>query len=755
MKKTLLLRTFSCRFITFALVFALCFGLLPLSALAAAGDTAFIDEQPSEVYYEIFVRAFADSDGDGVGDFKGLESRLTYLKDLGVSGIWLMPIQDNGSYHGYDTTDYYNVEPDYGTMEDFEHMLQTANSLGINVIMDLVVNHSSNNVMWFKEALKGPENPFFNWYTFTLRSNTDVRVDNSTGSPTGSPWRNTTINGTQYKYIGIFSSGMPDLNFDNTAVRSEMIKIGQFWLNKGVGGFRLDAAKHIFGDFAGTVHSPEIVKKNMDWWKEFRAGMQAVKPDVYLVGEIWEEDTSLMAPFIQTGTLNSTFDFKQAVDLLAMSKNEQASPNFNAALCRLYDDFGAVSGYDFVNCTFLTNHDQNRVMSQLEKNADHAKTAAAMMLTLPGNPFIYYGEELGLQGMKPDQDIREPMPWYESNEGPGQTNWKPKSNASWKNVYSLGGDVSVEAQAKDPSSILSRYKELTGWRRDLRVLRDGDVAEYVIDNSKVCAYVRMTRDDRVLVATNLSGEPQKVTLSQTQAFSGFNSIKKRFALDTTSALDGNALTIAPYSTVVLSGDTAVPAIYVSVTTKSSILSNRAANIVVNAFPVGFAPASPINVSLIAPDGKVVGTGIAGSDGAAFVRCVKVPEAGDYRFVASSGGITGECPLKVVDPAADLWSRSIAPSGTNPATGGTYLKFGAVPRSRQNCLNFDGHISINGEVITTGTFVYKADNAGFNDLCRIYIPRPYNTFKEGDVIVVSGLVFKDLFPSYNLTYTITL
>ena len=755
MKKTRTIQSIPFRLAAIALVFVLCITLLPISMFATGNDTAFIDEQPSDVFYEIFVRAFADSDGDDVGDFKGIENKLPYLKELGITGIWLMPIQQNGSYHGYDTTDYYKVTPDYGTMEDFEHMLATAKSLGIKVIMDLVVNHSSNNVSWFLEARSGPENPYRNWYTFTDRANNNVRVDNSVGSPTSSPWRNTASQYGQYKYIGIFSSAMPDLNFDTPEVRAEMIKIGQFWLEKGVSGYRLDAAKHIFGDFAGTVHSPEIVEKNMNWWKEFRAGMEKVNHDVYLVGEIWEEDTSLMLPFVQKDTLHSTFDFKQAVDLLSMAKNEQVLPGFNAALCRLYDEFGAVSGYDFVNCTFLTNHDQNRVINQLDNNPNHAKTAAAMLLTLPGNPFIYYGEELGLQGMKPDQDIREPMPWYISNTGVGQTNWKPKSSASWRNVYSLGGDVSVEAQEKDPASMLSRYKELIGWRNELRVLRDGDIAEYVVNNTNVCTYVRMTHDDRVLVATNLSGEPQKVSLSSAQAFSEFNSIRKRFALDTSSLLVGNELTIAPYSTVVVGGEAPVPSIYVNVATRSSILANRSANILINAFPIGFTPETPIRISLIAPDGSTVGTGLANNSGSALIRCQKVPDAGSYRFVATSGSISGECPLSVVDAAEGLWRTSLAPSGSNPASGGTYLKLGAVPRNLINSLNFDGYIKINDEVITTGTFVYKADNASFEECCRIYIPRAYNTLKEGDVITVDKVVFKDLFPSYTVKFVINL
>ena len=714
-------------------------------------DSSFIDEQPSDVFYEIFVRAFCDSDGDGVGDFKGLESKLSYLKDLGITGIWLMPITKNGSYHGYDTEDYYEVCTDYGTMQDFEEMVATANKLGIKILMDLVISHSSNRVSYFTEFAKGPDNdnPFWNWYKWSLRSDTSVRVDNAVGSPTGSPWRNLSGLGNLYRYIGIFTSNMPCLNFDNPAVREEMKNVGQYWLEKGVSGYRLDAAKHIFGKFAGTVHSPEIVQKNMDWWIEFREAMKEVNPNVYLIGEIWEEDTSLMLPFIEA--LQSTFDFKQAIDMLAMSSTEKAMPEFTSKLSRLYDDFGAVSEYDFLNCTFLTNHDQNRVMSVLDSNFNHAKTAAAMLLTLPGNPFIYYGEEVGLTGRKPDEDIREPMPWYESNSGPGLTNWKPQYR--WSNRYSFGGAISVEAQEKDPASLLNRYKELISWRRELRVLRDGDVAVYESGNEKILSYVRMTHNDRVLVATNLSGDTVSMALDQTKAFSPFTGILKKFALDSASKLEGDILTIAPYSTVVLGAGEAVPSIYLTVSMNASAVAEFTGNVLVNATPFGFVPSEPITVSLVDSQGKTIGSGVADGAFNAVVKSPVIPYSGEYTLKAVSGDVVATCPIEVVPrPGESWWLPTLSPSGTNANSGGTYIKFGAIPRHLVECLNFDGDITIDGVPVTTGTFVYKADNATFDECTRVYIPRTRNSL-AGSQIVIKNVVFKDVFPNYAFTFTV--
>ncbi|WP_195985114.1 alpha-amylase family glycosyl hydrolase [Clostridium sp. D33t1_170424_F3] len=514
--------------------------------------TGIIDEQPSDTYYEIFVRAFCDSDGDGIGDFNGLASKMDYLQDLGITGIWLMPVTESGSYHGYDTVDYYDVEQDYGTMEDFKNMLDAAHEHGIRVIMDLVVNHSSRNNPWFVDAITNPEtSPYRDYYKIEKSTDYDEDKDNNATDDAHSGnkrvWQKSNL-APGYRYLGLFGGGMPDLNYDTPAVHEEMIRAGQFWLEKGVDGFRLDAARHIYGDYLDTMYTPEIADKNAAWWKDFRTGMEEVNPDVFLVGEVWEQNTDRMVPFVQDGALESTFDFSLAGELLETAKNE-TNGGFVSELCETFDKFGFASNGKFIDCTFLTNHDQNRTMSVMEGNKDHAKVAASLYLTLPGNPFIYYGEEVGLEGMKPDQNIREPMPWYESNEGPGLTDW-----LAGKNQYSLGGETSVEAQEDDPASILSHYKELLRWRKEIPALGDGDVAEYDFGNESVASYIRMTNNNSVLVATNLTGEAVTVTVKADGTYGSFGKLVKQLQVDTISKLENGSLTIAPYSTVVLSGD---------------------------------------------------------------------------------------------------------------------------------------------------------------------------------------------------------
>ncbi|WP_317890797.1 alpha-amylase family glycosyl hydrolase [Paenibacillus arenilitoris] len=511
---------------------------------AAAGGTAgegtpqtaayAVDEQPGTVFYEIFVRSFYDTDGDGIGDLNGVTAKLDYLEELGVGGIWLMPINASPSYHGYDTTDYYAVNPDYGTLDDLKRLLDEAHKRGIKVIMDLVVNHSSSEHPWFKEAIADAGSPYRSWYTIVP---SDEKVD-AGGAVDGNPWH--AAGGS--KYLGVFWSGMPDFNFDEPKVREEMIKIGQYWLKQGVDGFRLDAAKHIYGDFKSTVASPEVQAANKTWWQEFRAGMREVRPEAYLIGEVWDS-LAVIAPYFDNA-LDSAFHFDLADRLLSAADGER-DPDLAFSLGRAYGVYEQSSGGNFVDAPFLSNHDQNRVMTALGGNAEHARMAAALLLTLPGTPYLYYGEEIGMQGAKPDEYIREPMIWYRDPNGEGQTTWeRSRHNAG-------AGAVSVEAQTDDEASLLNHYRRLIKWRGEEPALRDGGIAEYKLEpaNPKLSVYVRMTKTERVLVVHNLSGEEQTADLQAPATFGAFAEIAR--ATDGAAALDGSRLTVPAYSTVIL------------------------------------------------------------------------------------------------------------------------------------------------------------------------------------------------------------
>ncbi|MDU2239114.1 MAG: alpha-amylase family glycosyl hydrolase [Paenibacillus sp.] len=507
---------------------------------AATADA--VDPQPSTVFYEVFVRSFADSNGDGIGDFKGLTGKLDYLNDgnpdtdtdLGIGGIWLMPINPSPSYHGYDVTDYRNINPDYGTLDDFRTFLDEAHQRGIKVIMDLVVNHTSKEHPWFTQSATDKNSPYRDWYVWAEDSGRATSGTSAAGS--GNPWHS--LRGDHY--LGIFWDGMPDLNFDNPEVRKEMTETGQFWLEQGVDGFRLDAAKHIYEDLQ-TDKSQGTTDKNVAWWQEFRSGLNEVNPDAYLVGEVWDPSAALIASYLD-GALDSGFNFSLAETIVSSVKNEKDA-NIPFTLERSYKLYGEKSGGKFVDATFLTNHDQNRVMTQLEGDLPHAKMAASLLLTLPGNPFIYYGEEIGMFGAKPDELIREPMRWTQ-DDSEGQTTWETAENNAGKQ------GLSVSEQTGAPDSLLSHYRKLIRMRNAIPALKDGAIQEYATDQPGVTAYVRLTENQAVLVAHNLTGSPLTVTLDPDQA--GGKSFAKILAETGEGAsLNGNTLTLPAYSTAIL------------------------------------------------------------------------------------------------------------------------------------------------------------------------------------------------------------
>ncbi|HET6552421.1 MAG TPA: alpha-amylase family glycosyl hydrolase [Dyella sp.] len=487
-----------------ALFTALALGAGYLSGARAAEATPPAADAPSSgVYYEIFVRAWYDTNGDGIGDLNGVTAKLDYLKSLGISGIWLMPINNSPSYHGYDITDYYGINPQYGTVADLQHLVDEAHKRGIAVTMDMVINHSSNEHPWFVAAQK-ESSARRNWYTWTMkRPNLDAM------SATDTPiWHA----GDDGWYLGVFGGHMPDLNYDNPDVRAEMIKVGQFWLRKGVDGFRLDAAKHIYVNFKADEHSQQALDKNVAWWTEYREGLQKVNPNVTLVGEVSAESPKQLAPYLKP--LGSIFDFPLAEQLIVSAKSENVG-KLDALLKATYDAYKLAGGGGpscascargtrpstasaFIDSTFLSNHDQERVMSRLDGNLDHMRVAAAMLLTLPGRPYIYYGEELGMEGKKPDPNLREPMRWTRE-AGPGESRWKPTS-------VNQGQAVSVQSEQDDPHSLYNTYRTLIGWRAQNSALRDGKLDMQATGNPHLFAYWRDDGKQRVLVVHNLSGK---------------------------------------------------------------------------------------------------------------------------------------------------------------------------------------------------------------------------------------------------------
>jgi alpha-amylase len=413
-------------------------------------------------------------------------------------------------------------------MADFHRLLREAHARGIKVLIDMVLNHTSDQNPWFKQALS-PRSPYHDWYTWAGKG-ADLSALSSVGVPA---WHR---RDGQY-YLGDFAAGMPDLNYDNPAVRREMIKVGRFWLAQGVDGFRLDATTQIYIDFKSDIGSPRAIGKNIAWWQQYDAALRKSDPHVFLLGEVPADNEAQAAPYY--AALNSVFDFPLAKVLLAAASSE-TSPDLGDYVRDAWRSFrqDAKGRRRTVDSPFIGNHDRDRVIDQLHGNMSHMRMAAAMLLTLPGHPFVYYGEEIGMHGVKPDPAIREPMRWDRNPHQAGETWWEPApDNAS--------PSLSVAAERADPRSLLNFYRRLIHWRIELPALRDGAIAPYPADGGAISAYIRADHAQRLLVIHNLSGTTRKISLPG----ASFRTVIRRTRRDI--RLVGRDLTMPAYSTAIL------------------------------------------------------------------------------------------------------------------------------------------------------------------------------------------------------------
>ncbi len=441
-------------------------------------------------WYELFVRSFADGDGDGIGDFKGLTARLDYLNDgdpatttdLGVGGLWLMPIAESPSYHGYDVTDYRAVEPDYGTKADFQAFIAAAHQRGIKVIVDLVMNHTSSKHPWFTSSATG-KGAKADWYVWS---------DDNPGwlGPGGQvAWH--PLDGRWY--YGVFSDAMPDLNLRDDAVTAELEDVARYWLaDMGVDGFRLDAAKHLIEDGKDAqTNTPETHA----WLAGFKQSVDAVNPGAMLVGEVW--DPASVAGGYVPDSLDLTFDFGLATAYRLALQGGRAAP-LRTALLDTAAAWPANQG-----ASFLTNHDQTRIMTELRGDPAAARLAAFLLLSGPGTPFLYYGEEIGMTGTKPDERIRTPMRWTPDPATAGFTTGSPWEALSEDDAAT----VNVEAQAADRGSLLAAYQDLVRVRTQQPALREGATTVLDADAEPVIGWLRTTAGATVLALVNVSDQP--------------------------------------------------------------------------------------------------------------------------------------------------------------------------------------------------------------------------------------------------------
>lgn len=424
--------------------------------------------------------------------------KLDYLKELGIEGIWLMPVNSSPSYHGYDTTDYYGINGDYETEQDFQNLLTEAHKRGIKVIMDFVINHTSNEHPWFKDACSSVNCKYRDYYRFVSKYDT-ANYNAADQSPWGSDvWQNC----GNYYFYSAFYGFMPDLNYNNKAVRKEIKAAAGKWLNMGVDGFRLDAAMHIYGDNEFKQQDNQTAS-NIQWWNEFASYCETINPKVYLVGEAWQND-EVLAEYVQPFDTKFNFSFEE--NMIKAVQNEKAvlddGKYLQDTLKTVLDEYGKVDT-KYIDGVFGTNHDQNRIMSAVNDNPDKARLIANIYMTLSGNPFIYYGEELGVKGSGDDEDKRTPFRWTADGTGI-DTKWEADTqNTELK---------SLTEQTGDEASMYNYYKKLIALRKSDKALNSGSYSPVNTNNESVLSYARTTDDEKVIVLHNLSAKEVKLNV---------------------------------------------------------------------------------------------------------------------------------------------------------------------------------------------------------------------------------------------------
>ena len=615
-----------------------------------ANPDTFDGTKRASTTYQLLIYSFADSDGDGVGDFKGIQNKLDYLDGLGVTGIWLSPAHPTSSYHAYDVDDYYAVNPLYGTEQDFKNLIDAAHAKGIKIYMDYVLNHSGKNNAWFKEAIADPSSKYRDYYfitpnpqadysKFPMLKNTKYEAGEWKQATSGSPritisktdeaettgssnwnlytwqdggatrelrfkdrgdgtlylvlevngkrgmlirkemnWNNkfgasgngTLTEGTpmdlvgegadmfftgngRYKveltnvatetlyYMGCFSDWMPDLNYGDPATAEtnptfmDLAASADKWITMGVDGLRLDAVKHICGGISSYYHpsNQTLLKK---WYDHCNATYKAAghSDNIFMVAEEWDGHDTEKNYY---KSLTSCFEFDY-FGVLTTALNGNAS-NYVSSVTRFIDDHKA-QREDAITSLFMTNHDQNRAAESLGKSPAKEKQAAAMLLTSPGKPFVYQGEELGYWGKKDggDEYVRTPMMWDKAGKDCAKKGVEGRVDNNM-----LASSISVEAQTADAKSLLNVYKTWSRLRNTSPALAEGAMSSAGLSGgASIAAWYMTAGSQKLLVIHNTAGSEKSVKVT--------GDLTKPVALLGTATLDHDTLTLGANSSVV-------------------------------------------------------------------------------------------------------------------------------------------------------------------------------------------------------------
>ena len=427
---------------------------------------------PGLSWYQVFVYSFYDSDGDGIGDLNGVRERLDYISGMGFNGIWLLPIHPSSTYHKYNVRDYYAIDPEYGTMEDFDALIAACEEKGIKVILDLVLNHTDKGHPWFTER---PD--FYNISDTPGNGNWEQLPDGR--------W-----------YECQFWGEMPDLNLESMEVRVELEKIVAFWLGRGVSGFRLDAIK----DFTGNMD------RNIEVLKWLSGAVKGINPDAYLVGEVWDATNSLYQYYGSGVDSFFAFPFAGSDGYIAKLLLNVGAP-VGDYLDRVASAAQSAKALNPVatNAPFFTNHDMARASGFMRRDPDLIKTAWGLSLMQPGDAFVYYGEELGMSGSGKDENKRAPMFWTDEIGAPGMAAGPPGMGE-----VSHGFPPAVQ-QVGDPDSIYTYVREAVCLRAKYPHIGRGDFDAIPLDAGRAGAALRTWQGSEIIVAYNVS--PDTATLN--------------------------------------------------------------------------------------------------------------------------------------------------------------------------------------------------------------------------------------------------
>lgn len=487
------------------------------------------------VFYEIFVGSFADANGDGKGDLAGILQRLDYLNDgnvlsdtsLGVQGLWLTPIFASPSYHKYDVTDYYRIDTDFGSMDDLKALLDACHERNVKVILDLVLNHTAKNHTWFQtfrdaHANGDTENPYYDYYTWYTEETLPAGV---TCQP---------IPGAQGEYYECnFSPDMPELNYDNEAVREEMLKVAQFYLDMGVDGFRFDAVKYIYyGQTARCV----------EFWQWYTDALREINPEVYLVGECWSGESEILSYYPAMNCFN--FGAAQAEGVIASAAKDQDINRFTNYMVSFLNKVQSANSQGMM-ISFLSNHDMDRSAGYLMLANHFPQMAANLYLLCSGSPFLYYGEEIGMKGVRgsdnTDANRRLAMLWGDDGA--------PRNPEGSTYAPSKQTNGTVASQLENEGSLLRYYCRLISIRNRYEEIPRGSYKAVDLGSAKCGGFQVSYEGSTLYILHNISTDlPFTVDLRETDLSCG--ELLEVIGMSE-ATLEGTVLTVGPQTSVIL------------------------------------------------------------------------------------------------------------------------------------------------------------------------------------------------------------